>query len=102
MAGNVPSLRETDPFRLSQAINELFQGRSNAVGTVTLTANQATTVVVADNCGDESQVFLSPKTANAAAALATTYITSIGNGTFTITHANNAQTDRTYGYIAIG
>jgi hypothetical protein len=104
MAGNVPNLRETDPFRFAQAISELFQGRSNAVGTCTLAAGATTTVVAADNCGDESQVFLFPKTANAAAALATTYIlaANIRNGGFTITHANNAQTDRIFGYVAIG
>lgn len=102
MAGNAPSLRETDPFRLSQAINELFQGRSHAVGTVTLRANQATTTVTGANCGDESVILLSPKTANAAAALATTYVSSVGAGTFTLTHANNAQTDKEFGYAAIG
>lgn len=102
MSGNVPSLREADPFRLSQAINELFQGRSNAVGTCTLTAAATSTVVAAENCGDESQVFLTPRTANAAAAIATTYVSSVGNGTFTLTHANNAQVDRTFGYVAIG
>ena len=102
MAGNVPSLSEKDPFRFAQALNELFQGRSNAVGTCTLTAGATTTVVSAENCGDESQVFLFPKTANAAGALATTYITSIGNGTFTITHANTGTTDRIFAYAAIG
>lgn len=104
MAGNVPSLSERDPFRFAQALNELFQGRSNAVGTCTLTANVTTTVVSAENCGDQSQVFLFPKTANASAAVATTYILSanIRNGSFTITHANNAQTDRTFSYAAIG
>lgn len=104
MAGNVPSLRETDPFRFAQAISELFQGRSNAVGTFTLTANAASTTVAAENCGDESQVFLMPRTANAAAALATTYILAgnVKNGSFIVTHANNAQTDRSFGYVAIG
>jgi hypothetical protein len=104
MAGNVPSLRETDPFRFAQAINELWQGRSNAVGRVTLTANDTTTVVAAENCGDESEVFLFPRTANAAAEIGagTIYVSAVGNGTFTLTHANNAQTDRTFGYVAIG
>lgn len=104
MAGNVPSLYEKDPFRLSQAINELYQGRSNAIGTVTLTASATSTVVAAENCGDESAVFLSPTTANAAAEIGngTIYVSSVGNGTFTLTHANNAQTDRTFGYVAIG
>lgn len=102
MAGNVPASTEQNTFRIVQAVRELFEGRSNAVGTVTLRASQTTTTVTAENCGDESQVFLSPKTANAAAALATTYISSIGNGTFTITHSSAVSTDRTFGYVAIG
>ena len=104
MAGSVPSLSEKDPFRIVQAINELLQGRSNAVGTCTLAAGATTTVVSAENCGDQSQVFLFPKTANAASALATTYIlaANIRNGSFTITHANTGTTDRTFAYAAIG
>lgn len=102
MAGSVPSLSEKDPFRMVQAINELFQGRSNAAGVCTLTASATTTTVAAENCGDESKVFLMPTTVNAAAAVATTYITAVRNGSFTITHANNAQTDRTFSYAAIG
>ena len=102
MAGNVPDLGETALSRIVQAIRELFEGRSNAVGEVTLTASTTTTTVTSDTCGDESVILLSPRTANAAAALATTYVSAVGNGTFTLTHANNAQTDRRFGYAAIG
>ena len=104
MAGNAPSLAEKDPLRLSQAINELFQGRSHAVGTFTITPSTTTTTVTSDTSGDESAILLCPLTANAAAALATTYIlaTNIKNGSFIVTHANNAQTDRTFRYVAIG
>lgn len=102
MAGSVPSLSERDPFRFAQALNELFQGRSNASGECTLAANATTTTVTASNCGDQSQVILFPKTANAAAALATTYVSAVNNGSFVITHANNAQTDKVFGYVAIG
>ena len=104
MAGNVPSLSEKDPFRFAQALNELFQGRTNAVGTCTLTASAATTVVSAENCGDESKVFLTPETANAAAEVGngTMYVSAVGNGSFTITHANNSQTDRRFSYVALG
>jgi DNA-binding beta-propeller fold protein YncE len=47
-----------------------------------------------------------PRTANAAAELAagTMYITdaNMGNGTFTVIHANNAQTDRDFRYAVVG
>jgi hypothetical protein len=39
-----------------------------------------------------------PMTANAAAALATTYIVP-AKGQFVITHANNAQADKTFRYV---
>jgi hypothetical protein len=102
MAGNVPGLGETSLPRFAQAIRELFEGRSNAVGEVTLTENATTTTVASDTCGDESVILLSPRTANAATAVATTQVTAVGNGSFTLTHANNAQTDRRFGYVAIG
>jgi len=102
MAGNAPNLQEKDPYKIVLAINELFQGRSHAVGTVTLTASTTTTTVTSDTCGDESVIFLSPKTSNAAAAVGTTYVSAVTQGSFTLTHANNAQVDRTFGYVAIG
>lgn len=102
MSGRPPSPIETSTFEIVRSIRELYEGRSNAVGSVTLTASTTTTVVPTDTSGDGSVILLSPRTANAAAALATTYVSSIGNGTFTLTHANNAQTDRTFGYVAIG
>lgn len=88
---------------VSQAIKDLTEGRSNATGTVTLTANTTTTTVTKSTINANAGVFLFPTTANAAAALATTYATIAAlGGSFTITHANNAQTDRTFYYIVIG
>ena len=104
MSGNPPYKRETDPTKLNQAIRDLYAGRSNAVGECTLTASQATTDVTAANCGLESKVFLFPTTANAAAEIGAggCYISTIARGQFTITHANNAQSDRTFFWLAIG
>jgi hypothetical protein len=86
------------------AINQLMQGRSNATGQVTLTASAATTVLSKTTVNEDAEVFLIPRTANAAAELAagTAYISDVSRGSFTITHANNAQSDRTFGYIVIG
>lgn len=102
MTATVVASNETDPRKIGFVANQLGQGRSNATGLVTLTANAASTTVTAINCGDGSQVFLSPKTANAAAALATTYVSTISNGSFVLTHANNAQVDKTFGWVALG
>jgi hypothetical protein len=96
------STAEKDPAKFAVAIQQLYAGRSNATGTVTLAAGAASTVVNPPNCALQSAVFLFPKTANAAAALATTFINSVGKQSFTISHANNAQTDRSFFYVCLG
>jgi hypothetical protein len=95
---------ESDRRKINAAINQLAQGRSNAVGTLTLAANAASTAVAAGNCGAGSVVLLSPLTPHAAAELGngTIYVSAVVNGAFTLTHANNAQTDRTFGFVAVG
>ncbi len=95
----------TDLRTVVRAIRELIQGRSNAVTRVTLTANTTTTTFTTANINEDAEVFLTPRTANAAAALATTYcsISRIaGDLTVTITHANTASTDRTFGVAIHG
>jgi len=84
------------------AINQLAAGRSNAVYTVTLTAGATTTLVEGENINANAVPLLFPATANAAAAVATTYAVTTAAGVVTITHANNAQTDRTFNVLVIG
>jgi len=93
---------EKDPAKFAIAIQQLYAGRSNATGSVTLAAGAASTVVSPPNCAPQSAVFLFPKTANGAAALATTFISAVGKQSFTISHANNAQTDRSFFYVCLG
>lgn len=92
--------------RVVAAVRGLAAGRSNAAGHVTLAANAATTTVKAPNCGADSEVFLFQKSANAAAEIGsgTIYIlpANITAGQFIITHANNAQDDRTFSYVCLG
>lgn len=104
MSGLTLSPSERDLFKIVMAVRQLMEGRSNAVGDVTLTANAGTTTVSAPNCGPGSKVVLFPQTANAAAAVPTTYITlaNITAGQFVITHANNAQTDKSFSWVALG
>ena len=104
MSGNVPIPTEKDPYKIVRAVRELFEGRSNAVGTFTLTPSAASTTVTAQNCGAGCTVLAFPKTATAAAELGngTMYIATVNNGSFVVTHANNAQADRTFSYAAFG
>lgn len=93
-----------DIWRIVQAVRQLVEGRQNSVDDVTLAAGAATTTVSFVNCSKDCRVFLFPQTANAAAALATTYIlrANIKQGGYTISHANNAQVDRTFSFVCIG
>ena len=89
----------------ARAVNRLINGEMNVTGTVTLTASAATTTVTDRRCGLNSRVSLDQATtANAAGAIATTYIdpAEYGVGSFKIRHANNAQTDRTFRYTILG
>lgn len=106
MSGFVLAPGETNVARLVAAIRQLIAGRSNASGRVTLAANVATTTVQAPNCAAGSEILLFARTANAAAEWknGTIYVLAadVSNKSFKITHANNAQTDRTVSYLAIG
>ena len=106
MAFALPGLNLNDvPLairRLLEGVNALASGRSNAIGSVTLTASATTTDVTDRRSGIDSVIALMPTTSNAAAAIGTTYVSSRGIGTFTLTHANNAQTDRTFSYSIQG
>lgn len=96
------STQEKDLAKYALAIQAALNGRSNATGSVTLAASAASTTVAAPNCAAQSAVFLFPRSANAAAALASTFISAVGKQSFTISHANNTQTDRTFFYVCLG
>lgn len=100
--GNIPSWIQ----RASTVINNILQGKMNVSTTLTLDANAASTTITDARIGFETHVILTPTTANAAAELGngTLYIseTSRVNGSVVVTHANNAQTDRTFRVSYIG
>ena len=99
-----PELSETRLIRVIQAVRELFEGRSHAVGTVSLAATPATTTTVpAANCGTTSRVLLTPTNLAAAAEIGagTAYVSSVALGSFVITHSASASA-RTMNYAALG
>lgn len=87
---------------IAQAVRNLLDGKILATGSLTLTASAATTTLSDRRIGPDSVIPLMPTTANAATALATTYVSARGDQTATITHANNAQSDKTFGYAVLG
>ena len=90
--------------RIATIVNGILDGRQNNIGSFTLTANVTTTTVTDFRVGVDSVITLMPTTANAAAALGTTYISAVAplTNTFTVTHANAATTDRTFKYEVTG
>lgn len=66
-------------------------------GTVTLTASTTSTVVTDSRVNTNSVIHFSPTTANAATAFGGLY-TTVARGSFTITHPNTADLDKTFSY----
>ncbi|MFH1343602.1 MAG: hypothetical protein ABIL01_20715 [Pseudomonadota bacterium] len=104
MTAYVPGITETDLKKIVLAIQQLAAGRSNAVGTVTLATGAATTAVMDKNCAVGSTPLLTPTTANAAAEAGngTMYVSTVTNGSFTITHASSGTPGRTFLYALHG
>lgn len=98
------SPQETNLFKIVTEINEIRKGRSDATGTVTLTAGAASTMVDAVNCAEGSIPVLVPMSATAATeqGAGTMYVSAVANGSFTIAHANSAVATRTFGWHAVG
>lgn len=93
---------ETEPRRIVGSLNRVLEGRLDAYDSLTLTPNAASTVFEHPLLSVNSTLILTPRSAHAAAALATTYVSAKANRSFTIAHANNAQTDRDFDVAWIG
>lgn len=88
--------------RHAESINGLIDGKIDAVGEFTLEDGETETVVL-DNRFESNMVpWWTPTTANAAAALTSLYLSARENGSFTLTHDNTADTDRTFLYGRLG
>ncbi len=92
--------------RIHDALFRARQGKLECLAEITLTANSATTTFTDIRLSNQCVVIFDPKTANAAAELhgGTMYVLTAnrGDGSWTITHANNAQTDREFQAAIIG
>lgn len=97
-----------DPFsrRMYEVLQQIRSGKLEVVGELTLTAGAASTAVTDIRVSPQSVIVWHPRTANAAAELAagTMYVTdaNMGSGSMVVTHANNAQVDRTFRFAVLG
>lgn len=105
----VPEYEKNHEYLLRKVIRVLsgmMQGKTNNTGSLTLTANSATTTITfpPNKIGQFTVVTLQPTTSNAAGALSSLYVSSrsVANHTVTFTHANTASTDRVFNYVLTG
>lgn len=91
---------------LAMVVRSIRQGKLDCTGSITLTANAATSTLTDPRLAQQSKLLLFPNTANASAEIGagTIYITAANKnkGSWVITHANNAQADRTFDYVIVG
>lgn len=101
-----PAPRSPELRRFWDVIAQIRRGKMDVVSEFTLTPGAATSVLNWKGLSPQSVVVFDPKTANAAAELGsgTMYVLTAnrGNDQWTVTHANNAQTDRTFQVAVLG
>jgi hypothetical protein len=92
------------PWEVAGVVRRIMQGKQNNTGTVTLTTSASSTTVDDSRVGADTVILFMPTTANAAAEIGngTLYVSSRDKQQFTITHASNTQSDRTFGYVVQG
>src|SRR5262249_6621784 len=90
--------------RLREVVNNLLRGKLNATLDVTLNVGSTNTVINDPRIGGSSAICLMPLTANAAAEIGngTIWWSAEGDQTATLSHASNAQADRTFRLTIIG
>lgn len=107
-AGIGLALSETNQTKINGVIRQLIEGRSNAVGTVTLTNDgvATTTAVSAPTCGPNSVVLMFPTTAAASTFLrgSSLYIAeaNVIARQFTVTHATTVTANITFMWVCLG
>lgn len=82
------------------ALNQAINGKTNNSGSVTLNASATTTTLENPLIGPNSKLFFNPETANAQAISLPR--ASCTDGSATLTHANNANADKTFSYLVVG
>ena len=86
---------------LATVLQQLQRGQGNTNVIVTLDPSVATTTLIDARISIQTACLLAPMTANAAAAIPTTWVVPSA-GTAVFHHASNAQVDRTFLVALIG
>lgn len=81
---------------LAQAVRQLVNGHTNAIGTFTLAASATQTIVTDPNCSAGSHPVPVPTSSSAASS--GWWIKAAADGAFTVGHVSSTATDRTFRY----
>ena len=92
---NVPGNGEKDLAKFAQAIREMAQGSSNALGSVTLAAGAVSTSVTDIRCTEGAKIDWCPLSTEAAAARV--WLAETRRGGFTLGH-DAGSADRPFRY----
>ena len=90
--------------QIAEVHNRTQAGKTNNIGTLTLTINVASTTLNDRRIGPNTIVQFHPTTASASTEVATLYQTypNTTEGQAVINHANNATADRIFAYSLVG
>ncbi len=91
---------------IAEVVNNLLEGKINAVGTFTLAVNSLTTTVKERRCGPNSAIFECPTTESAGGEVGIFYtsrgVLSGGVPSFVVNHGFDSRVDRTFTYAIFG
>jgi len=93
-----PGKGERDLAKFAQAISELAQGGSNALGASTVTLTPGTTETRVEDSRCSTGALIAPVPTSASAAAATVWLKETRRGGFTWGHDASDATDRTFRY----
>jgi len=87
--------------KLAEVINRVRVGKLANAGTVTLTASQTSTTITNHLINPDSTIVLIPTSEDAAGEVGY-WVSTYGDGTAIITHANDSRTTRSFKYLVFG
>lgn len=87
--------------KVALILRQVLAGKTNNVFDITLSANTTQTLVERERVNIDTKVTLIPKSASAASALSSLWIT-VSFGRITINHDSQSDTDRTFGATVVG
>jgi hypothetical protein len=91
-----------DQRGVAEVVNGIMNGKTNNIGTITLTQSSTTTTLTDARIGNKSVILFTPTSSHAAQEMAHLFISAQTSGSATITHRNTGHNDLNFQYIIVG